>query len=165
MNTTPVKSIQFSDSDNQRYKGSAVYLMHSSFDWPQRTKPTDYIRESLNRFVKLRRGVRSAYNYKIGEQKQFNFSQITMSLQRVEAKLSYLSDLENELITKKIRGSFSRLDEVRLDSIQKQIDDLIGVQSPTAAEQELLNRFNQLLDQSAELLGKLEARIQDPEET
>lgn len=169
MNAVPVESIPYADSNNQRFKVSAVHPKYFLHAWPQRTKPEDYVhpilRTSASCDFSHRSGIGSASAYGLPEQEHFTFSLPKVRIQDNEAELALLSALEDELITKKIGGSLSILDEVRLDSIQEQIDELIGVQSPTEAEQELLDKFNQLLTQSAELLGKLDKLMPDPEET
>ena len=72
-----------------------------------------------------------------------------------EEEIARLSSLEDELLTKKLRGAISQLEEFKLDSIQEQIDQLLGIPQSAEADLALLGKFDQLLKQGEELLERL----------
>jgi hypothetical protein len=75
---------------------------------------------------------------------------------QADEEVAKLSTLEDQLLTKKLKGNLSRLEEMKLASVQDQIDRLLQIEQSDDAEEELLSRFDLLLEQGRGLLEKLD---------
>jgi len=132
--------------------------------WPEQT----HARRGSDNLLELKVPINEMVNIARWEHamcvREGNKEGLNLSLLNLPDELNQLGQLEDKLLARKYSGELTGLDELRLKHIRARKEQLFGVTEPKPEEVKLLEKYEALLDQGKELIGKIDQLLEQESE-